>query len=294
MVYDNMRVAIARFMGKGSFQEKFEIISGHKLIARNDAHDLLPDGKKRFYGIPQGLAISALLSNIYLIDYDQRMQEKAAREGFLYRRYCDDILIVCDTDRALDLQKEAIREIEQYHLEIQDRKVELIEFCQNAQGQMRAFNLKKIRQELPSQLNAGNEQRFYKNLQYLGFEFNGKDVFIRTGSISRYHRKASGRVIKTVCMAYSERGKGDRIFKQQLFHRYTHLGKRNFPNYVYKAAKKYYKNAAGEIKPAMESPAIRKQLSKHVNLVLHKLGDKNEQRALHKAYKGKLKRYKKT
>jgi RNA-directed DNA polymerase len=83
-------------MGNGSYHEKFDRLREAKLLVQNTAHELLPDGRKRFYGIPQGLSISALLSNIYLIDYDREMQELAEREGLLYRRYCDDILIVCE------------------------------------------------------------------------------------------------------------------------------------------------------------------------------------------------------
>jgi RNA-directed DNA polymerase len=274
------------------FNKKFEILREYKLLVQNNTHDILANGRKRFYGIPQGSSISALLSNIYLIDYDKMMYEKAQKEGFLYRRYCDDILLLCDTKRVLELQKFAIEEIKKYHLTIQDKKVELIEFCENSKGVIRAFNLKKIMHELPSQLNKSNEQRFYKNLQYLGFEFNGKDILIRPGSLSRYFRKMKGRIIKTVCMAYSEQERGEKIFKQQLFHRYTHLGKRNFLHYAYNASKDYYKNSENVRKDGMNSPAIKRQLSRHFDILLYHLNKKNESRAMLKVYKGKLKKFK--
>ncbi len=275
-----------------SFNQKFQLLRDHNLMVNNDSHATLPNHKKRFFGIPQGSSISALLSNIYLIDYDTKLNELAQKHGFLYRRYCDDILIVCDTKDALHFQKIAREEIAKYHLEIQDKKVELIEFCKNSQGQIRSFNLKKIQQELPSQMNASNEQRFYKSLQYLGFEFNGKDILIRPGSLSRYFRKMKGRIIKTVCMAYSEQARGEKIFKQQLFHRYTHLGKRNFLHYAYNASKEYYRNSLGKKKFAMNSPAIKRQLSRHFDVLLYHLKKKNDNRAYSKLYKGKLKNYK--
>lgn len=275
-----------------SFNNKFQVLRDHNLIVENASNELLSNNRKRFYGIPQGSSISALLSNIYLIDYDEEMQKLASKHGFLYRRYCDDILIVCETKDALRFQKIARDKIAKYHLEIQDKKVELIEFCKNSRGQTRSFNLKKIQQELPSQLNASNEQRFYKNLQYLGFEFNGKDVLIRPGSLSRYFRKMKGRIIKTICMAYSEQARGEKIFKQQLFHRYTHLGKRNFLHYAYNASKEYYRNSLGEKKLAMNSPAIKRQLSRHFDVLLYHLKKKNENRAELKDYKGKLKKHK--
>jgi len=264
------------------FLDKFKILRAHNLLVRNETHELQPGEFKRYFGIPQGSAISALLSNIYLIDCDKEMQEKAASEGFLYKRYCDDILIVCETKRAYELQEFAIKKIKQYNLVIQHRKTELIEFCKNSKGQMRGFNLKKIADELPSQINSSNEQHFYKSVQYLGFEFNGKDILIRSSSLSRYFRKMKKRISKTVSMAYSENSRGDKIFKQQLFHRYTHLGKRNFLHYAYNSSKEYYSNSKGIKRKGMNSPAIKKQLSRHFDILLNSLQLKNEARAKRK------------
>jgi len=47
---------------------------------------------QEYYGIPQGSALSALLSNIYLVDFDEYMFKLGQTIGFIYRRYCDDIL----------------------------------------------------------------------------------------------------------------------------------------------------------------------------------------------------------
>ena len=46
------------------------------------------------YGIPQGSAISATFSNIYLIDFDKQINDYVTSRGGLYRRYCDDFIIV--------------------------------------------------------------------------------------------------------------------------------------------------------------------------------------------------------
>jgi RNA-directed DNA polymerase len=268
-----------------SFLDKFKVLREHNLLVKNETHELLPDGFKRYYGIPQGSAISALLSNMYLIDYDKEMQEKASKEGFLYKRYCDDILIVCDTRKAYELQEFAINKIKDCHLVIQPRKTELIEFCNNSKGQMRGFNLKKIAEELPSTINSSNEQHFYKSIQYLGFEFNGKDILIRSSSLSRYFRKMKKRIGKTVRMAYSANSRGDKIFKQQLFHRYTHLGKKNFLHYAYNASKEFYSNSRSVKRKGMNSPAIKKQLSRHFDILLNSLNLKNEARAKRKGKK---------
>jgi len=280
-------------LGTGSFQEKFQVLRDTNIIVKSSSHALTEDGKKRYYGIPQGLAISALLSNVYLIDYDQMMSKKAKDEGFYYRRYCDDILIVCDIGRGQELQQFAVDAIESYHLTIQEKKQELIYLMPNSKGEIRAFNGRKLMEDHPTLQTPEEEQRYYKSLQYLGFEFNGQDSFIRAGSISRYHRKMKGRILKTVYMAYSENAKGDRIFLQKLYHRYSHLGKRNFPRYAYTAAKAYYINSKGVRKEGMNSAAIRVQLSRHFTHLRHSLNQKHLQRVEYKARKGKLKQLKK-
>lgn len=263
--------------------KKFDQLRSDKLIVTNNKI-----GKKqRLAGIPQGSGMSALLSNIYLIDFDKDLNEKSKIDGFYYRRYCDDILIVCDIDKAEELQKYTIDKIDkEYHLVIQDKKVDLTDFRQNSKGIIKAFNRKKQLTTNVKSTNANNEKLYYKSLQYLGFEFNGKDIFIRSSSLSRYFRKMKGRIIKTVMMAYSDNGKGKKIWKEQMFERYTHLGKRNFLTYAYNASKKTYINSLKQEKIGMDSFAIRKQLARHIQVFQKTLASKNNQRFLYKQSKG--------
>lgn len=267
--------------------EKFQKLREDRLIVTNAK----PDKKTgRKFGIPQGSGMSALLSNIYLIDFDKYLNEKAKIDGFFYRRYCDDILIVCDSDKAEILQKEIIKKIdEDCHLEIQDSKVELTEFRLNSKGQFRAFNKKRQIKAGLTSTNSINEKLFYKSLQYLGFEYNGQNIFIRSSSLSRYFRKMKGRIIKTVVMAYSDNGKDTMIWKNQIFERYSHLGHRNFLTYAYNASKEFYENRNKEKKEGMNSHSIRKQLSRHSMILAKTLSSKNQNRFEYKAYKGKAK-----
>lgn len=263
--------------------EKFRQLRDDRLIVTNNK----TEENGRFIGIPQGSGMSALLSNIYLIDFDKDLNEKAKTESFYYRRYCDDIIIVCDRENENAIQQFAIEKIkEEYHLEIQEKKVELIEFRPNSKGKIRAFNKKKQLKEGIICTDETNEKFYYKSLQYLGFEYNGQNIFIRSSSLSHYFRKMKVRIIKTVMMAYSNGGKTDKIWKSQLLERYTHLGKRNFLTYAYNASKAEYINSRKEIKLGMDSPAIRKQLSRHVDIMRRALETKNNQRFLYKANKG--------
>ena len=49
----------------------------------------------QYSGIPQGLAISNILANIYLLDFDKIISSKCN----YYYRYVDDIFIICDEEK---------------------------------------------------------------------------------------------------------------------------------------------------------------------------------------------------
>ena len=265
--------------------EKLNHVRDANLVTTNDAHELRGTWK-RYYGIPQGSALSALLSNIYLVDFDEYMFRLGQTMGFTYRRYCDDILIICNTRDAYSIQKTALEKIsDEYFLTIQKEKVEIIEFCNNSKGQLRAFNLGKIATELPTQMNKSNEQLFYKSLQYLGFEYNGQKVLVRNSSVSRYFRKMRARIVKSVGMAYGKSGYSNRVFKEQIFYRYTHLGKRNFLHYVYNASKKFYRVKKG-LRLGMDSPFVKRQLSRHFEVIFKSLFTKNAKRYAFKKLNG--------
>ena len=75
-------------------------------------------------------------------------------------------------------------------------------------------------------------------------------------------------------MAYSPKGIGNQIFMKQIYERYSHLGARNFLTYAYKAAKAHY-SEGGILKQGMNSPAIRKQLKNHFEILKGQLEEKN-------------------
>jgi RNA-directed DNA polymerase len=279
---DDPVIRLLDFVPGDKTYNKYDQIRADQLMVKNGIN------KKtgRFAGVPQGSPISALLSNIYLVDFDKMMYEKSLAEGFFYRRYSDDILIVCDTDKAKALQQYTIDTIKNdYWLTIQDKKVELTEFKQNSLGKLRAFSDKKLQKDAYPALDISNERKYYNELQYLGFEFNGQRVIVRPSSLSRYFRKMTSRIVKTTSMAYSGKVKSGKVWTEQLLHRYSHLGKRNFLTYVYNASRKNYTNSKSESKPGMNDPSIRRQVRCHVDILKRKLAAKNMQRFLYKRKK---------
>ena len=267
--------------------EKYNYLRQHSLIHKSESHSF-DGGKKRFFGIPQGTSISAQLSNIFLLDFDKEIVNYCDNTNSKYWRYCDDLIVITEENKAEDTLAFVKAEIGKYFLEIQCAKTEIIQFKQNSKGRFRSYNYKKILQS-DSKSKLADEQRYYKSLQYLGFSFNGKNITIRPGTLSRYFIKLKKRITKTVWMAYSDKSKSDKIHKQQLFHRYTHLGKRNFLSYMYRASKDNYKNQRGQLKEGLDSPAIRKQVKRHFSIMIEEIKKTSIKRAIHKAKKGKLK-----
>lgn len=195
-------------------------------------------------GIPQGSPISACLSNIYMIDFDIRVNEKIKAISGLYRRYCDDIIIVVDLEEAEKVRIFILDEIKKYHLEINDSKTEVTFFKPTDAGVLRGFS----------------EDGKYKNLQYLGFEFNGQNTYLRSSSMSRYNRRLTARIRENLKAAYGSNSIGEKVFTKKLFNRYTEKGDRNFITYA-KRAKEYmnsktihkqYKNSILKVKKILE------------------------------------------
>jgi RNA-directed DNA polymerase len=128
---------------------------------------------------------------------------------------------------------------------------------------------------LPAITTVHNEEKFYRPVQYLGFEFNGKNVLIRPSSLSRFFWKLNYRLQRTVIMAYSPKSKSNQIFLRQIYERYTHLGERNFLTYAYNAASEFYETADHISMSGLNSYAIKKQLRNHWAILRHELGSKN-------------------
>ena len=161
-------------------------------------------------GIPQGTPISAVLSNLYMIDFDMTMKSYCDQfEGF-YRRYSDDILIVCKSVFCSEIEKAVNLLVEQNKLRLNKNKTEITEF-----DSATPMNLTK------------------KPAQYLGFVLYPDGVAIRPSTISKHKRKLQ-RSIKhadTKAKSEYEAGKSEKVFTKSLYRRFTPVNARNFYSY---------------------------------------------------------------
>lgn len=188
------------------------------------------DARKRTKGIPQGSPISALLSNIYMLDFDSRAYKLAQTLNGKYYRYCDDILFILPNITA-DEAKIYEETIEEY---IADIKLEL------NPDKTEVFHL-----------NGGAIVNQNKPLQYLGFIFDGRDILLRSSGIQNCHIK----IRKSVKLAYKTRKKRVKLglahknlYKKKLYNRYSYNGNRNYISYALRSAE------------TMESTKIKKQI----------------------------------
>lgn len=262
-----------------SFCEKEEFLKSSKGLIKRKLYQIDKAGKflldgngskiKRDYGIPQGTPMSALLSNVYMIPFDEAVLKLIDGKS-LYRRYCDDIIVVCPKSDYLTLKGFIYELIQERKLEIQPQKTQV-------------FHLERIDgcfqcgQEFPDGINWG------KKLTYLGFEFDGKKVLLKSASVSGYYRKMKRGVRRG--KYFSSKiydGEQQPLFKRRIYKRYSYLGSKrrrvylpskSNPGKFYKSEKYNWGNFlsyAYKAESVFKTGAIKHQIRRHWN-ILHKL-----------------------
>jgi hypothetical protein len=199
------------------------------------ANNLISKNPRPNKGIPQGTPISALLSNIYMLDFDQRVKEALEGQGGVYFRYCDDMLFIIP-----DAAKQFVSSIDQFVTDaIKSLNIEI----NHDKTERRQFVLK------------GEKLFSDKPLQYLGFLFDGKRKMLRSAGLAKYSermKKAVKLAKRTQKVRNQKRKKRGLLptplYKKKLYSKHSYLGRRNFITYAHRAAE------------VMGSNSIRKQI----------------------------------
>lgn len=226
-------------------------IEDFRAKVRNTYGLINPNPKKKLKlnkGIPQGTPISALLSNIYMLNFDVKLKEFLDKTNSSYYRYCDDILIITPEMNTEKIEKEIYALIDKFKLDVNKDKTEYFRF------EKKDENFTLLKKGITNNYNEGY-------LQYLGFLFNGNNIYLRTGSITKYDHKMK----KALFVASKTREKinhkirtkyniphDNRLYKKKLYRKFSSLGNLNFIKYAEKA------------KIVMCSDSIKKQI-KHLN-----------------------------
>ncbi len=174
-------------------------------------------------GIPQGSPMSGLLSNIYMIDFDEAVSKHLAGIDGKYFRYCDDMIFIFDKSLKFKVEKLVKAEINKLKLPINDKKTQEIEFKNGISN----FNSGSISYNNPCKL------------QYLGLLFDGENTYLRETGLSRYNRKLR-KAIRMRTSHYqrleSSQRNGSSMYMRKLHTRFTYIGKRNYISYVFRVA----------------------------------------------------------
>ncbi len=235
-----------------------------KNLIKSNKKDLQDDGSLTYRkkGVPQGSPISAFLANLYLIEFDSMINNMVTSSGGLYRRYSDDIVIVCNYEDGTIFRDFILNEIKKFDLEIQKEKTNTFLF-------QRKENEYTCYKQLPNgKLNPN------KKFSYLGFEFDGKFVYLKSASLSKFYRKMKHAVsIGDFYSKYGhyEQGRGE-IFRRRLYKRFSYIGAKRKMLWHYKGNKwiKRYKHDWGNFityaqmaDSNMEYSKINHQISRH-------------------------------
>ena len=139
------------------------------------------------YGVPQGVAISSILSNVYMVDFDKKCKNLVQNCNGIYLRYSDDFIIVFPNKEIMETNQmynkiiTIVNSIPKLSLSKEKTKIYF-------------YNNNKI---INCENEIGKEKVNNNIINYLGFSFDGKKVSIRDKTISKYYYRTY-RKIKTI------------------------------------------------------------------------------------------------
>jgi len=226
---------------------------------RNKSNDL-----KRI-GIPQGTPISATLSNLYMLSSDSHLNTFIDSHNGIYRRYSDDILVICPSEKSDIIEQELKRQISQnLKLTIQDAKTQKIIFQRDSQTD--DWNITSTENGIVKQGGS---------LSYLGFEFDGKNIRLRQKGLSKFYRDLKRLIRRKARYASLNLRKKRRnpdldidtwIYRTRIYKNKTHLGAKRKKIH----GKVFWGNYYSYVKTSsklMNEPTIKKQLRNHWKIV---------------------------
>lgn len=172
--FDEKSLGLNKKSGKHTFFNNIqELIESGIIIHKNQKKNI----DRRLIGIPQGLPISALLANMYMLAFDEAMiNELTIKDGVFYRRYSDDIVVICKENQIDFVEDFIINEVAKIDLKISKEKTEKTLFkIHNNRLQSFKIKDKSLQENFP--------------LNYLGFEFYGYQTLIKSKNLAQFYRE---------------------------------------------------------------------------------------------------------
>ncbi|PNU23264.1 reverse transcriptase domain-containing protein [Bacillus sp. FSL H8-0516] len=201
-----------------SFKEFRKFKNGRSLLTNDNSKILKVNTDIK--GIPQGTAMSAIYSNIYMIKIDEYITNLLDSLGGLYRRYSDDFILVLtniNEKNFYTIKNQIENQIKKYKLLIHPQKTQILTFDGRKIFDIKSQSLSKI--------------------DYLGFIFDGNEVRIREKSIYKYYRTVYKLIKKGEIVSRKKGFTKDRIrltYKRKIYQHYHQLGERTDIKYNYR------------------------------------------------------------
>jgi len=220
--------------------------SKKKLVKKNNKN----------YGIPQGSPISALFANIYMLDCDKMINELVCEYKGFYMRYSDDFIIVIP-NVSEDKMKTIYAKIKNIlngipNLKLQQEKTQFYSFIDNS--------LENCGNKFDEKADCSN--RF---INFLGFTFDGNQIFIRDKTISKYYYRMY-RKARTIAKNHGYNKYGVKISNEKIYKRYSIKGAYDKPgNFI-----TYVNRAQGEFN---DQKSISQKTKNHMQKIKKAIGN---------------------
>ena len=161
---------------------KLRVALPRKVFKANVATEVDKPWQDTDAGFPQGISICGVLSNIFMMNFDETMTRYVTGRNGMYMRYCDDIIMVLsDRDAFRESCSLLFDQAKEYELTIEKDKTSCY-FVQESRVV-----------PCDSQGNAAEDSGNVK-IQYLGFDFDGDEARLRQRTVNRYYRRMRRRV----------------------------------------------------------------------------------------------------
>jgi len=279
--FDERQLAINRQKGISAFFDspqtlRAKIRQGEIRVYKNSAYN--SKEREKSCGIPQGTALSPVLANAYMFDFDRAIVENIVNlHNAYYRRYSDDIIIICDKGNYEYIKDYVEKEIEKLDLQVAKEKTEVFEF-RKENGVLHSYQI------------GGNKKA---PLGYLGFEFYGNKILIKSSKLAKFYRRMK-QAVKTKFKHLKKIQKRDLLqelpplYKRKLYRIYSFLGtkqrvlkkkkaqlflNKNLNRYEFEVKEKSisykgnYLSYARRASQKLHEPAIYKQLRRHFSIL---------------------------
>lgn len=173
-------------------------------------------------GIPQGSPISSILANIYLLDFDTKINNYVKKNNGLYRRYSDDMVVICNADLRESIISLLKSELIKFGLETQESKTQIFHFKRNKDKYSCYFESQ----------NGNLVQN--RNFEYLGFQFDGYFALLKSSSLAKFYRKMKRTLNRSTYYAkFTKNGKlKGELFRTRLYKKFSYLGAKRRMKYV--------------------------------------------------------------